>query len=788
MHRAKYSDEIVTLVIDLRRENDERRIGVRTINDGEILPAFVDALKKCCNDDRVKGCDDDETAFSELIVLMCQDGFKLEGMPDSDGQIMVKFDLESGRTESMSETVDGGLAISSELAQHMAKIVQKAIKDVLTANPAKLQAALDQDKPEDFTASLSHLPNDDKSISSNVLALATQAMSRDHWADHYPKIAVRAASLAMSIGAPSQARPFVRRLLATQNPESDRDLIAAVKLLLGNSYAAEKKYQPAIEIYKEILTGSSTGISEGNIAWAHHNLGHALLRLGKLEDGLYEFKKAAAIRAANGEPDEPAKTLATAATTVARLNLRTALTVYSEAIESIKDPNQPGAERLRAHLLFASARIHCLDLQEFKEALDKIEKAEPEFGHALEDAETIASSLMLKAICLDGLHRPDLAEEVRGERHEYLKARPFLQASQLDQALAPDFAGALEDESILNDVVLIQRINDIETAEGAELVDMVESALTSIDCNYNHNRDSHATRAILLQYVADRLEKVGRLTSAIDYHLRAVAEYPASLHHRSRLGVCLYNLGRYEEAAQVGLSIARDNPGNYIGYFLCGVAAYKAADYQLAESMLSEALSKNSSHESSRKILEKAKSERLTLRLSINAMPVPQLLQTFAPTTHADFLRYLTKFAGRIQLNSDAFWKSRANEALVQNPENAARSLLAQDLAASSQAVAIYKESIVTGGRIDLIINVLGVEFILEIKMCGAGYSRNYAEGGFPQLKDYLRERNVTRGYLVVFDARVNQTGDDAIPAQLDLGDGVLAFCAQINIRGIGTK
>jgi hypothetical protein len=72
--------------------------------------------------------------------------------------------------------------------------------------------------------------------------------------------------------------------------------------------------------------------------------------------------------------------------------------------------------------------------------------------------------------------------------------------------------------------------------------------------------------------------------------------------------------------------------------------------------------------------------------------------------------------------------------------------------------------------------------------MCGAGYSRNYAEGGFSQLKDYLRERNVTRGYLVVFDARVNQAGDDALPTQLDLGDGFFAYCTQINIRGIGTK
>ncbi|MDV2442148.1 hypothetical protein QR665_22455 [Acinetobacter gerneri] len=87
------------------------------------------------------------------------------------------------------------------------------------------------------------------------------------------------------------------------------------------------------------------------------------------------------------------------------------------------------------------------------------------------------------------------------------------------------------------------------------------------------------------------------------------------------------------------------------------------------------------------------------------------------------------------------------------------------------------KESILAGGRIDLIVNILGNEFIIELKMCGNGYSKTYAEGGFEQLKSYMTNRNATRSYLIIFDSRVKQTGKDALPSEHDLGNGQLAFC-----------
>ena len=68
-----------------------------------------------------------------------------------------------------------------------------------------------------------------------------------------------------------------------------------------------------------------------------------------------------------------------------------------------------------------------------------------------------------------------------------------------------------------------------------------------------------------------------------------------------------------------------------------------------------------------------------------------------------------------------------------------------------------YSEVQLSGGRIDIVLNLLGREYIIELKMCGSSYPRSYAEGGFQQLKEYMKQRRAEYGYLVVFDGRRHQ-------------------------------
>ena len=48
---------------------------------------------------------------------------------------------------------------------------------------------------------------------------------------------------------------------------------------------------------------------------------------------------------------------------------------------------------------------------------------------------------------------------------------------------------------------------------------------------------------------------------------------------------------------------------------------------------------------------------------------------------------------------------------------------------------------------------------IIELKLCGAGYSWGYAQGGLSQLQHYMVARKAKTGYLLIFDARTRDYG-----------------------------
>jgi hypothetical protein len=74
-------------------------------------------------------------------------------------------------------------------------------------------------------------------------------------------------------------------------------------------------------------------------------------------------------------------------------------------------------------------------------------------------------------------------------------------------------------------------------------------------------------------------------------------------------------------------------------------------------------------------------------------------------------------------------------------------------------------EELDTGaGRLDLLLKFSGgLSIIIELKMCGFGYSSNYAASGELQIKHYMINRNVHVGFLVVFDARLRKNGQQLL-------------------------
>jgi len=82
-------------------------------------------------------------------------------------------------------------------------------------------------------------------------------------------------------------------------------------------------------------------------------------------------------------------------------------------------------------------------------------------------------------------------------------------------------------------------------------------------------------------------------------------------------------------------------------------------------------------------------------------------------------------------------------------------------------AIDMYQESVAGAGFIDLFIVLRGgLKIVVELKMCGGGYSSTYALIGEDQLVHYLKTTGTGIGILVVFDGRKRDFGQGFRPVQ----------------------
>ncbi len=779
--RARYRTADTNVVIELEGSVPGERVLQAKVGKETVLPAgFEEAMMEVGAASRARALADDEEAFAAVLAALEAKGFKFEPIAEQSVAMTMEVDFTTGRILSRSASVPAGAPINEGLADAMAAAVRRAMRELLVSQPLKLQEALDSGDGEAFLSALSHHRVIDSKDRDAVLSLVRTALARPEWGVHHAIIQVRAGLMASISGAASAGRTLLRQ--ATDGGTLDGDSLAGARLAIGNSYAAEERYGAAAEIYRGVLDNTE-GVHVENVAWAHHNLGSALVALGRIDEGVDRYRRAGELRASDGDSEQPYATLAKAASRVEHHNLHRALALYDEVGATIGETSER-LRSLKGNVLLNAARVRCHDLDRFDEALRDLAAAKALLREFHEDAETLASAMKLEQFCHEAMGNVELAAQVTEEHTKFLADRPHLKVAQIENALKGETLPADQEISpaVRGRIKLMDGFSKLEALRGNEFIDKIESLVN--ETLQEDDDERPYISGVLLAYAGERLTRVGRTERALEYHLRAVAAHPASLDNRAKLGACLLNSGRLSEAAEVGLQLANANPGSHLGFLLCGLAAYKAADYASAEQMLGESLVRKAEHPVAREMLQKTKQEKLALALQGASFP-SALVRTFSPTTHALFLDYLRGFTQRARLNADSFWKKRQEFKFVQNPENAGRALFAQDLTATCRATRIYRETTLPGGRIDLIANVLGTEFVTELKMCGEGYSRNWAEGGFDQLRQYMRERGATRGYLVVFDARASQADEDAIPPVVDLGDGMISFCTVVNIRGM---
>jgi hypothetical protein len=132
--------------------------------------------------------------------------------------------------------------------------------------------------------------------------------------------------------------------------------------------------------------------------------------------------------------------------------------------------------------------------------------------------------------------------------------------------------------------------------------------------------------------------------------------------------------------------------------------------------------------------------------------------QFLRPQTFSDFL---DEFAGIVSREYwKQFWKVVGNT-FKSAPESIAKSNLGMFLSGRFSNIAFIGQELMAGnGFIDLLINYLGINYLVELKVIGATTPISWAKSGIDQLNDYMSQYNLDKGYLVVYDGRKTERGE----------------------------
>src|SRR5579883_2518445 len=119
------------------------------------------------------------------------------------------------------------------------------------------------------------------------------------------------------------------------------------------------------------------------------------------------------------------------------------------------------------------------------------------------------------------------------------------------------------------------------------------------------------------------------------------------------------------------------------------------------------------------------------------------------------FYELLISFARHFQRDN---WKSLwadIGAAYKPKPEEIAQAILAAFLQGQFGGVAFVGRELGNGdGYVDVLVNFLGRDYVVEVKIVGASWSIGAAKDGLDQLDAYVKNYNAPSPYLLVFDGR----------------------------------
>ena len=722
---------------------------------------------------------------------LLSDGFQVEELPAEDIAFKFELDLKSGRAlgnfTKLHEfaTADKSLArnihtaitevfkkLSLELAEKIEQCI--GVKDHVGA-AKEVKVGLDEGKfigelPGALLDAMQKIQVEQLDAESRLLVCET-------------RIAV-AARLGLHEVGESSARTMLNDHALTDRRKRSQfeNIIAIASVKRGET-------ETALSIWRK-LTKELDSLDPGERAWIWRNISMALhggdeaIRAARLS--IDAFLEA-------GDKVEGAASLMRLSHLLEAESPVIALQEMNKMLELINERGMIGSE-MRASFHHSRGK-RLLEMRQFPSALADAQMAVKMRRGVLGAEQELISSLHLAGMAARNTGDSAMADryDAEAKEQEGMTSSTYFAIARRIGELSIKFDKETA-EQILSDAHALGNTNLIVGAEvmaATQNPDLDVTArlgkLERVLRDLERNRTQEDVIYPVLLAIASVLRGDGEFARAEPWLERILKDRPLDISARNMLIDCFWQTKDWGSAAiflKGQIHLFGEMPGLIYAY---GRSLLEAGDVSGAIPVLSRGIKLTNPEDELHQLMNTLRERALDLGGTI--IPPSVERETHQFVLRDELVQALQEFAHFVSADKRmGFWNppvAKGDYTWISEPEQRAQDLLHTFLKARFQArISLYEELDTGAGRLDLLLKLEGgLSVIVELKMCGFGYSSSYAASGEGQIRHYMQTRSSHLGYLVVHDSRLENFGSPLIEQSNEGGNTISEIFVDIRPR-----
>jgi tetratricopeptide (TPR) repeat protein len=575
--------------------------------------------------------------------------------------------------------------------------------------------------------------------------------------------------IAGRLGSYARVEEDAKYFLKRYSRSLDKDLYDVVTLVRANGAAQKGKKELAQNLYNKLLEHKES-INISTYAWACRGVA---ITLSSSHPEFYKYHEMAADAFLQcGQRIEAAKSLYNMADFIEGNNLEDAFNLIKDA-DSLLNPSSLNSRFMIAASHHRRARI-LSKLQNYEIAVSEIKSAIELYSNLIGCEDELFSSLSLASEIYQGLNQQGEVENLKRKKEEL---KPFLRDKIYQLQVV--FAELIASDNIQAVKDLLRELENQEH-KYLQIMFHVFNATNNPKLNNEDKLETldHAISILKNDNFSNELWSVVCFSLASTYleqnlDRKAIEWYQKTLNYDSFNFIAIQNLaallqrnGMWKELSCFFAKQREQFGDNAIVLYWYGRALLELGDADKAAPILAKSfeLAKECELVDSHHI-EELRNKALASATELNHELVKPSLKPRYAVNRKKFEVCLNAFTKFVQSDKRmTFWsfdKGDKSHKWIKKPEQYAQNLLHTFIKAYFEdQVDVFEEVNTGAGRIDVFLKFSNnLSTVVELKMCGFGYSMSYAEGGLDQLSHYLSNKYTSLGYLIVFDARTRDFG-----------------------------